>query len=46
MWRKQVGESGCNFRGNSRSNYTPLCQNMEKKMQIKGQIKLLLDEFA
>jgi hypothetical protein len=46
MWRKQVEEdfkhiekSNCNFEGNLRPNYTPLCPKMEKKMQIQGQIK-------
>jgi len=39
MWRKQVGESSCNFRGNLRSNYTPLCQNMERK-KCKLKVKL------
>ena len=35
MWRKQTGESSYNFGGNSRPNCNPLCQTMEKKMQIK-----------
>jgi hypothetical protein len=39
-------EYNCNFEGNLRPNYTPLCPKMEKKMQIQGQIKRLLDEFA
>jgi hypothetical protein len=49
MWRKQIKEdyknkkkSSCNF---SRPNCTPLCPKI-KKIQIQGQIKLLLDEFA
>ena len=39
MWRKQIGESNCNFGGNSRPNCTLLCPKMKKKKQIQGQIK-------
>ena len=53
MWRKQIKEDYKNrkhqaviFGGNSRPNCTPLYPRMVEKIQIQGQIKLLLDEFV
>jgi hypothetical protein len=40
------GNQAAIFERNSRPNYTPLCPKIEKKMQIQGQIKGLLDKFA
>jgi hypothetical protein len=39
MWRKQIGESSCNFGGDSRPDCTPLCQKNGEIMQIQGQIE-------
>ena len=34
MWRKQTGESICNFEGNSRPNCTPLYPKIERKCKF------------
>jgi len=34
-WRKQAEEYNCNFGGNSRPNYIPLCPKIKKQCKFK-----------